>query len=49
MYLIFWPVLTKEPTRDSVRTVAEWLFAGHTGLTRTDTDKHEKSEMDNVD
>jgi len=43
-----WPVLTENPTLDTIRTVAEWLFTGLAQLTRTDTDKDEKSEMVNV-
>ena len=41
-------MLTENPTLDTIRTVAEWLFTGLAQLTRTDTDKDEKSEMVNV-
>ena len=39
---------TTKPTRDSIQTVAEWLFAGFTRVTGTTTDNEDRSEMFNV-
>jgi len=37
----------KRPSADSINIVAEWFFAGFTRVTGIDTNKEERSEVDN--